>query len=534
MKHLKLLLIAFLALPLVSCQETSISKDQVQVVTTTPDLPVFAKRDDNKLLEISITVADTAEAYSLTGIEIDLAGTTELSDLKDVRLVQVTDQETRETSTFGEATDISSTLKIQGDLVLEPGEHQFLLTGSLNGIPELTNRIGAQVSSLEFGARSLPIESNEQSETQRVGIALKQKNEEDVHTYRIPGLATSNEGTLIAVYDNRYEQSGDLQGHVDVGMSRSTDGGQSWEDMKVIMDMGEYGGRPEDENGIGDPAVLVDRNNNTIWVSALWLSANKEQRAWTASKPGMDPEVTGQFVVVKSEDDGRTWSEPINITEQIKNPEWRLFFNGPGNGITMNDGTLVFAAQYRDAEGMPHSTIVYSRDQGETWEVGTGAKSNTTEAQVVELQDGSLMLNMRDNRNNANNPAHDGKHGRSVAITTDLGQSWEEHPTSRTALPESTCMASIIGAEVEDHGHVLFFSNPNSTTDRSNMTIKASLDDGMTWEQNNQLLLYEDNGYGYSCLTMVDENHVGILYEGARDLYFEKVPVNEILGQAAN
>lgn len=530
MKHFKLLLIALLALPLVSCQETSVSKDQVQVETTTPALPVFAKKDDNKLLEINITIADTAQAYSLTGIEIDLDGTTELNDIKNLQLVYVTDQETRETSIFGAPSELASTVKIQGNQVLQPGEHQFLLTGSLHGVPELTNKIAAQVSSLEFGERSLRVEKSESSSAQRVGIALKQKNEEDIHTYRIPGLATSNEGTLIAVYDNRYEHSGDLQGHVDVGMSRSTDGGQSWEDMKVIMDMGQYGGRPEDENGIGDPAVLVDRNNNTIWVSALWLSANKEQRAWTASKPGMDPEVTGQFVIVKSEDDGRTWSEPINITNQIKNPEWRLFFNGPGNGITMQDGTLVFAAQYRDAQGMPYSTIVYSQDQGETWEVGTGAKSNTTEAQVVELQDGSLMLNMRDNRNNANNPAHDGQHGRSVALTQDLGQTWEEHPTSRTALPESTCMASIIGAEVADHGHVLFFSNPNSTTDRSNMTIKTSLDDGMTWEQNNQLLLYENNGYGYSCLTMVDQDHVGILYEGARDLFFEKIPVSDIIG----
>ena len=530
MKQLKLLFMALVALTVVSCTETSVSREQVQVETSTPALPVFAKKDDNKLLEISITIADTAQAYSLTGIEIDLSGTTQFSDIKNLQLLYVTDQEAGETSSFGQVSELSSAVKIQGDQVLEPGEHLFLLTGSLNGIPELTNRIGTQVGALEFGDRTLAVETNENSQTQRIGIALKQKNEDDIHTYRIPGLATTNEGTLIAVYDNRYEQSGDLQGHVDVGMSRSTDGGQSWEDMKVIMDMGEYGGRPQDENGIGDPAVLVDRNNNTIWVSALWLSANKEQRAWTASQPGMDPEITGQFVLVKSEDDGRTWSEPINITKQIKNPEWRLFFNGPGNGITTQDGTLVFAAQYRDADGMPYSTIVYSKDQGETWEVGTGAKSNTTEAQVVELQDGSIMLNMRDNRNNTNNPAHDGKHGRSVAITKDLGRTWEEHPTSRTALPESTCMASIIGTQVADHGHVLFFSNPNSTTDRSKMTIKASLDEGMTWEENNQLLLYENNGFGYSCLSMVDEDHVGILYEGARDLFFEKVPVSEIIG----
>lgn len=531
MKNLKLFVWVLLALPFASCQDTSVSADQVQVQTRTPAQPVLAKKQDNPLMEIRLEVADTTQSYTLTGIEIDLEGTTKLVDLQELRLVYLPDPESQDTVQFGQVTDISSTVLVEGSQELASGTHQFLLLGSLRGIPELTNRIAAQVTSLKFNERSLTLEPKQDPQSQRIGVALKQKNEDDVHSYRIPGLATTNEGTLIAVYDNRYEHSGDLQAHVDVGMSRSTDGGQTWEDMEVIMDMGEYGGRPQDENGIGDPAVLVDRNNNTIWVSALWLSANKDQRAWTASQPGMDPEETGQFVLVKSEDDGLTWSKPINITMQIKKPEWRLFFNGPGNGITMKDGTLVFAAQYRDKEGMPHSTIVYSKDQGKTWEVGTGAKPNTTEAQVVELQDGSLMLNMRDNRNNENNPAHDGKHGRSVAITKDLGQTWEEHPTSREALPESTVMASIIAADLENHGRVLFFSNPNSTTDRSKMTIKASLDEGMTWKEDHQLLLYESGGFGYSCLSMVDEDHVGILYEGARDLYFEKIPVSEILGQ---
>lgn len=73
------------------------------------------------------------------------------------------------------------------------------------------------------------------------------------------------------MYDNRYEKSSDLQGHVDVGMSRSTDGGQTWEPMKAIMDMGTFGGKPQNENGIGDPAILIDKKTNTIWVAALWI-----------------------------------------------------------------------------------------------------------------------------------------------------------------------------------------------------------------------------------------------------------------------
>jgi sialidase-1 len=294
------------------------------------------------------------------------------------------------------------------------------------------------------------------------------------------------------------------------------------------MDMGEYGGRSHDENGIGDPAVLVDRNTNTIWVAGLWLSGHKGERNWNASEPGMAPEKTGQFILVKSEDDGVTWSDPINITQQIKKPEWQLFFNGPGSGITMKDGTLVFAAQFKDKDRIPHSTLIYSKDGGQTWKVGTGAKSETTEAQVVELSDGSLLLNMRDDRNRADR--NDSLNGRSVAITKDLGKTWAEHPTSRKALQASNCMASIIAYNHPEKGNILFFSNPNTKVNRDHITIKTSFDEGQTWPKENQLELYEENTYGYSCLTIVDENHIGILYEGNKELYFEKINIKDLIG----
>ena len=91
----------------------------------------------------------------------------------------------------------------------------------------------------------------------RIGIALRKPGDDNVHTYRIPGLVTTGKGTLIAVYDIRHESARDLPGNVDVGMSRSTDGGRTWEPMKTIMDMGP----PHENNGIGDPAILFDPKN---------------------------------------------------------------------------------------------------------------------------------------------------------------------------------------------------------------------------------------------------------------------------------
>ena len=228
-------------------------------------------------------------------------------------------------------------------------------------------------------------------------------------------------------------------------------------------------------------------------------------------------------MITSSTDDGLTWSKPYSITGQVKNPAWRLFFPGPGNGIAMTDGKLVFPAQYWDEHKMPHSTLIYSGDHGKTWKSGVGAKSNTTESQLVETLPGKLMLNMRDNR---------GKF-RSIATTTDMGMNWTEHPTSYSALPDPVCMASFIKAKVKIKGvlkDVLFFSNMNSSSrDRINLTIKASLDLGETWLPANQLLLDERKSFGYSALTQIDDNTIGILYEGIGSLLFVKVPVGDII-----
>ena len=90
-------------------------------------------------------------------------------------------------------------------------------------------------------------------------------------------------------------------------------------------------------------------------------------------------------------------------------------------------------------------------------------------------------------------------------------------------------MASIIGTGVKDKGQGLFFSNPDSKTKRDHITIKTSFDDGMTWPVEHQIELYEESNYGYSCLTRIDEDYLGILYEGSGDLYFQKIAIEELI-----
>lgn len=222
----------------------------------------------------------------------------------------------------------------------------------------------------------------------------------------------------------------------------------------------------------------------------------------------------------------RTCESDKNVQEK----EWWLWAPAPGNGITLEDGTLVFPTQGRDKAGEPFSNITFSRDGGITWKTSVPAYTNTTECAVVQLDDGSLMLNMRNNRNR-NNEGPD--NGRAVAVTGNLGETWTMHPTSQNALVEPVCMASLYKHVYLKDGirkSILFFSNPSTKSGRHHITIKASLDKGNTWPEDYFLLLDEGNGNGYSCLTGVDNDHIGILYESSQaDLVFQKIPLKEII-----
>jgi sialidase-1 len=270
---------------------------------------------------------------------------------------------------------------------------------------------------------------------------------------------------------------------------------------------------------VGDPAILFDPVSKKIFVTALWSKGN---RSIAGSGPGLTPDETGQFVIVESSDDGLTWSAPFSITPQVKNPAWKLFFNGPGNGMVMNDGKLVFAAQYWDSAGMPYSTIVYSSDHGKIWQRGTGAKSNTTESQVVETKDGVLMLSMRDNR---------GKF-RSISTTSDMGATWAEHSTSYNTLTDPVCMAGFMKESMNWDGEIkefLFFSNPASSHGRVNLSLRYSIDLGETWPSTQKILIDERKSYGYSVMTKIDDNTIGLLYEGIGDLNFVRIPISSLV-----
>lgn len=418
----------------------------------------------------------------------------------------------------------SNKVVLKSNYKLFPGVNFFWISLQMKKGTSLYTRINSELCAVKVDGRDLTCKYlSPKNISHRMAIGVRHAGDDGSAAFRIPGLVTTNKGTLLGVYDVRYNSSVDLQEYVDVGLSRSTDGGKTWEKMRLPLSFGEYGGLPKAQNGVGDPSILVDTKTNTVWIVAAWTHGMGNQRAWWSSHPGMDMNHTAQLMMVKSTDDGKTWSEPINITEQVKDPSWYFLLQGPGRGITMSDGTLVFPTQFIDSTRIPNAGIMYSKDQGKTWKMHNMARTNTTEAQVVEIEPGVLMLNMRDNRGGS----------RAVSITKDLGKSWTEHDSSRKALNEPVCMASLLNVKALDNvlnKDILLFSNPNTVKGRDHITIKASLDKGLTWLPEHQLLLDEGPGWGYSCLTMIDKETIGILYESSvAHMTFQAVKLTDII-----
>lgn len=518
------------------------------VFVRTPATPILLDRQDNELMYLRIRATDSRR---LDCVQVRFGDETDLNSIESVKLYYGgTDRIRQRPADFfypvsyiplhqpGQTRAASPPYSVLKDEVKRPGREVTLKAGQdlfpgtnyfwvslqMKRSTPLTARLTASLAGAQLDGREATVSGTGFSTTRRMAVGVRHAGDDGAAAYRIPGLATTNRGTLLAVYDVRHNSSVDLQEDIEIGLSRSTDGGQTWEKMRIPLSFGEHGGLPRAQNGVGDPAILVDHTTGTAWIMAAWTHGMGNARAWNQSKPGMDIEETGQLVLARSDDDGRTWSKPVNITAQVKQPEWHFLLQGPGRGICTTDGTLVFAGQFIAADRTPHACLIYSRDHGQTWSISQPARSNTTEAQVAEVRPGELMLNMRDNRGGS----------RAVCTTTDLGQTWQEHPSSRSALQEPVCMASLLHVRAEDNAtgrDLLLFSNPDSPKRRHRITVKLSTDGGLTWPAAQQVLLDEGESWGYSCLTMIDRETVGILYESSTaHILFQAIPLKDLLG----
>ena len=326
------------------------------------------------------------------------------------------------------------------------------------------------------------------------------------HTYRIPALAVTSKGTVLAICEGRKDSWND-SGNIDLLAKRSTDQGLTWSAQQVIWDDGG--------NTCGNPCVVADRETGTITLLSTWNRGDDHEGNIIArtSKDGR------RVFVMQSTDDGTTWSKPREITAEVKKPDWTWYATGPGSGIQIehgpDKGRLVIPCDHIEAESKHYySHVIYSDDHGITWKLGgTTPQHQVNECEVVELTGGKLMLNMRNYERS--------QRSRQTAISGDGGLTWHD-PSHDPALIEPICQAAIERYRwpLGDKPGVILFSNPANTAARVNMTVRASFDDGKSWPVSTVLF---PGPSGYSDLAVLSNGKIACLYEGGANNIAESI-----------
>ncbi|MCD8172849.1 MAG: glycoside hydrolase [Alistipes sp.] len=343
------------------------------------------------------------------------------------------------------------------------------------------------------------------------------RGDDDYFCYRIPAIVKTTEGTLLAFAEARLDNCDD-EGEIDLVVKRSTDDGKTWSDMSVIWH--------DEGNTCGNPAPVVDQSTGRIHLLMTW---NLGEDAIGDINSGRSKD-TRRVYATWSDDDGLTWEEPREITDQVKDPRWGWYATGPCHGIQLAQGQyagrLVVPCdniELRNLGGRGYSHIIFSDDGGQTWELGgvtpQHASLNPNESTVAELSNGDLLLNCRCGENN---------NLRVTSRSFDGGQTLTPIETAY-GFVDPVCQGSILNA-VMGGEYTLFFSNPASV-ERTNMTIKMSTDDGSSWPRIYQVW---DGPSGYSDLVQISDDKVGILYEAGETRYsegiaFEAVDVDDFM-----
>ena len=301
------------------------------------------------------------------------------------------------------------------------------------------------------------------------------------YLYRIPSLIVSKKNTVLAFCEARRHTGAD-DDEIDIAMRRSFDNGKTWDEQHIIVSDGI--------RTCSNLCSVVDMATGTILL--LFCKDNQ------------------QVFLTKSYDDGQTWTEPKEITNTTKNPNWTYVGTGPGHGIQLKSNRILIPGWSDTSPGLPtwrtplpgwgkiqSSYAFYSDDGGENWVQGEEMTTNASdECEAVELENGLIYMTMRSRQN---------KKQRAYSYSKDQGHTWtpvEYDPN----LPEPSCQGSIIRFDTEK----ILLCHPSDQTKRAELTVRLSNDNCRTWQINK---IIEQGGSAYSDLAVTQTKQILCLYE---------------------
>lgn len=342
--------------------------------------------------------------------------------------------------------------------------------------------------------------------------------EDGYQSYRIPALVALPNGDLLAFCEGRVHNAADF-GDIDLVMKRSSDGGKNWSDLQVLID--------NDKLQVGNSAPVVDLTDPKYPNGRIFLFFNtgNNHEYEVRMKKGYR-----EVWYITSIDQGKTWSEAVNITTQVHKPQipeinpaynfdedWRTFANTPGHAIQIQSGPYKgrIYVPANHSSGFPKDDFrdykahaYYSDDHGKTFQLSqTVDFEGSNESTAVELSDGKLMLNSRNQRGDVK--------ARIVSISPDGGHTWEKTEID-TRLIDPVNQGSLLLLGKKKGKHIIAFSNAADENQRNRLSIKISFDEGKSWAKTILVDEIPDPKVAYTAysdMVVLSKNKIGILYE---------------------
>jgi sialidase-1 len=334
------------------------------------------------------------------------------------------------------------------------------------------------------------------------------------HTYRIPAIVTVG-NTLVAFAEARRNSALD-NGDIDIVERRSSDGGCTWSAQRVIAADGT--------DTVDNPVPLVTADGNLVLVYNRQAGDVTQTQIEAGTVSAADNRRT---FVQTSSDAGVTWSARREITSSVRKPEWRWDANGPGHGLTLENGSapgrLVVAVGHSEAGPVWGGHLLLSDDDGRTWRIGASDDHidgvvRPSETSAAELPDGRIYLSTRDHTGSS-------PENRAYTYSADAGESFTSPFRPLTGFTTPAVEASVLqdpGLPAGVWCAPLLYSGPEDSTYRRHMTVRRSDDDGVTWHTISELTA-PTTPAAYSDMTKTSPSTLGVLYETGTAGPYERI-----------